>query len=130
MTNKYSYIRDYDIDCNYNYYTQINPLNNTNTIQHIKHTNNQKYKNDFESLYHNTHNFIINTNNHYSYNVFKHAWKDNCTYDTNPYEDFNIIPQINSHYDYSEYDTDYQSETECSDSSIYSTDDDSDFEYV
>ena len=130
MLNKYSYIRDFTFDYNFNYYTQINPLDKNNIVQHIKHTNNQKHKNDFESLHYNTHNFLLNTNTNYSYNPFKHAWKDNCTYNTNPYEDFNIIPQINTQTEAIQYDTDYNSDTEYSDSTFYSTDEDSDFEYV
>ena len=114
---QYSYITQFNIFNHSIKYTQINTNTNTNKIT----THIAPYNSKNTDLFHYTHNFIhYNTNTNESYNVFKHSWKDNCTFDPHY---INIDEQ---HQDYN-YNIDDEHEDPYSD---YSTDEESDFEYV
>ena len=124
---KYSHISSFNILHNTINYTQVNPtqVNPTqNTITHHTYT----YDTNNTDIFTFTHNFLHYSNlNTYSNNIFKHTWKDNCSYQIQNYE----LNEKYQDYDYlNEYEQFIDSDNYDSDSSFYSTDDESDFEYV
>ena len=120
---KYSHISSFNILHETINYTQVNPTQNT--ITHHTHT----YDTNNTDLFTFTHNFLHYTNlNTYSNNIFKHAWKDQCSYQTQNYELNEKYQDYNYFNEYDEQSID--SDNYDSDSTFYSTDDESDFEYV